>query len=234
MAKKCYLGMDVGGTNIKIVASDETLKPFFQQTIGTYASEPQKEFADKLAAEAMLLLASHNLVGALKGVCMTLPGQVDTVRNVPLKVNALGWKTCNFDLVERMEALLACPVYLVNDGNAHLLGESVKGAAQGVQDVVLLSFGTGVGGGVMSHGRLLEGDCGIAGELGHMIVQADGELCNCGNRGCLQAYCSARAVLKYTREQMKLNRDTALWTLTEGDLANLILPMIAQGASQGG
>ena len=123
--------------------------------------------------------------------------------------NNLGW--VDLPVAKIMQETLPYPVRLTNDANAASLGEAKFGAGKEYETVIMLTLGTGVGGGIIINGKLYEGNEGKGGELGHMVIEVDGEPCTCGRRGCLEAYASATALIRETKKAMKLNRHSLLW-----------------------
>ena len=120
-----------------------------------------------------------------------------------------------------MENLLNKRVYVENDANAAAWGEYIAGSGKGTQSMVMITLGTGVGGGVVENGRLLTGAYGKGAELGHMVVCSNGEKCTCGRRGCFEAYASATALIKMTKKAMKYNRNSDMWKISNGKLSNV-------------
>ena len=134
------------------------------------------------------------------GVGVGAPGPVDSEGTIYGAVN-LGWGT--FSIKKELQTLLNMPVEAGNDANVAALGEMWQGGAKGYEDVVLVTLGTGVGGGVIVHGKILSGSTGSAGEIGHVHVNDDEEVsCNCGNKGCLEQYVSATGVVRLANEKL--------------------------------
>ena len=119
---------------------------------------------------------------------------------------------------EILKELTNLNVELENDANCAALGEAKAGAGEGVANFVAVTLGTGVGSGIVVNGKLLNGCNDAAGEAGHMVIFADGEQCTCGRKGCWEAYSSATALIRQTKEAMGKNLDSAMWTLVDGDI----------------
>jgi len=113
----------------------------------------------------------------------------------------------HFDLLHALSRFIDVPFWINNDANAAAFGEYKQGAGQGVQSLILLTVGTGVGTGIILDGKLWQGKCGFAGELGHVTVHPDGEQCKCGSRGCLETEVSAPKIVKNYKKQKKIKRD---------------------------
>lgn len=136
----------------------------------------------------------------LIGIGVGVPGLILLDEGIIARApNLAGWN--HYPLRDKLESRLRCPVIVENDANAAALGEVWKGAGHDVDDLVLLTLGTGIGGGIISRGRVLHGHLGMAGELGHMTVEPNSRVrCGCGNRGCLEVYASATAIARMADE----------------------------------
>lgn len=190
------LGADIGGTKIAVgqVDRDGRLR-------GDLLRFPSATGGQDALVESIIAALEQGREGAgateVAGIGLACAGTVDRVRgsivvspNLPL-VDA--------PLVELVGGALGLPVVLDNDANLAALAEARVGAAAGRRQVIMLTLGTGVGGGLILDGRLYHGATGAAGELGHMVVRAGGEPCRCGSRGCLEAYASGRALERLAR-----------------------------------
>lgn len=124
-------------------------------------------------------------------------------------------------IVSYMENLLGKKVYVENDANAAAWGEFLVGSGKGTDSMVMITLGTGVGGGVVENGRLLTGAYGKGAELGHMVISYGGAKCTCGRRGCFEAYASATALIEMTKKAMKENRKSDMWTIVNKKLFNV-------------
>ncbi len=186
------IGVDLGGTNLRAAAVDETGKLLAK------VSEPANFEAgpEHVAGEiARLATSVREKIGfdGLRGVGIGVPGYVDIAAGVVLgAVNLPGF--IGFPIRDRIQEHLGIPIILENDANAAALGEFWLGAGKDVRDLILLTLGTGIGGGIIADGRVLHGFRGMAGEFGHMTVVPDGNPCGCGNNGCLEKHASATAI----------------------------------------
>lgn len=206
--RSCCIGIDLGGTNIKagVVDAGNRLLATVQQPTG--AERPWQQVAAAMAetAKAALEKAGRSLTECTF-VGVGCPGTIDPERGVVLYSNNIAWE--NVPLAAELSRQLGgLPVRLSNDANCAALGEAVAGAAKGVKNVILLTLGTGVGGGIVWNGKLFEGGIGGA-ELGHTTLIAGGELCTCGRRGCVESYCSATALV-HQAERMAANAPDSL------------------------
>ena len=185
-----YIGIDLGGTNIKGALVSETGKILKQRSAPTHA-EAGAEAVTKTIAAMICALAEGESVS---GVGMGCPGTVDDQEGTVVYACNLGW--VHYDVRTALRELTGYSVRLVNDANAAALAEAAVGAAKGAQSAVVVTLGTGVGGGVVLSGKLLTGFTGAASELGHMTIVADGEPCACGQKGCFETYASATALIR--------------------------------------
>lgn len=211
------VGVDLGGTNIVSGVVDESCRIIGRGKLPTACPRAAREiFAD--AARTVRLAAGDAGIGMdeILSVGVGAPGSVDKKRGVIEYANNL----C-FDMVpagELLQADLNKPVYVDNDANCAAFGEAVAGAGAGARSFVAITLGTGVGSGIIIDGKILEGCNGAAGELGHTVIVAGGEPCTCGRRGCWEAYASATALIRQTKEAMRKHPDSAMWTLAGGDI----------------
>ncbi len=205
----CRMGVDVGGTGIKAGVLDESNHIIAKISVPTGASRSYQEVAkdmaraaEQAAEKAGLPLASFPCVG------FGMPGSLNPKTGRLAFSGNLGWR--DVPIMDELEKHLPVPVQIGNDANCAVIGEAVAGAARTMRDVVMLTLGTGVGGGVLIGGRLLRGSDGIGAELGHMLLVLGGEPCTCGSRGCVEAYASAPALIRQTKAAMKKHPDSAM------------------------
>lgn len=196
------LGVDLGGTKIEVALVESGRDPVYtrraSRRLPTDAADGPEAVVASVAAAAREVLAEAG-VDRVLGAGVGVAGQVDAPRGVVRSSpNLPGWN--DFPLGPSLAERFGLPVVVTNDVNAAALGEQVAGAGRGVDDVVVVFAGTGVGGGVVAGGRLVEGAGGYASELGHMTIVAGGRRCTCGNLGCLEAYCGGWALAERARE----------------------------------
>jgi glucokinase len=214
-AANIAIGIDVGGTAIKggLVETDGCILE--RRSIPTNPVEGVDHVLGRIAA-MVGDLANHaaSLGRAISGVGVGVPGTIRHATGiVEAPPNLPGWK--NVPVVARLCWLTAQRVVLENDANAAALGEFLCGAGRGTKDMVMLTLGTGVGGGIIANGNLFRGELENAGELGHMIVAPGGRLCGCGQRGCLEAYSSATQTAARVIERIKRGEPSSLTPLVE-------------------
>lgn len=204
------LGIDLGGTAFKIGLVDEEYR------IVAHTSRPtrqhERSFEDvvsDMADAARELAAEYGLsVEQLTGIGIGAPGCVDQASGDLLFAGNLNW----FDkpLRRELEKRLGVPVHVGNDADCAIIGETLAGAARGRKNVLMLTLGTGVGGGMIIDGRMFAGTNGTGGELGHVPLVHNGAPCTCGLKGCLEAYASVTAFLHYTRLAMEAHPESAM------------------------
>jgi glucokinase len=186
------IGVDLGGTNLRAAAVDQNGQLIAQVSAST-SPEKGREYVISEIVESIQELRAKQLEGRFAGVGIGVPGFILMEQGVILNSNNLAFLE-NMPLRDEIEKRLGAPVILENDANAAALGESWIGAGAEVDDLVLLTLGTGIGGGIVYKGRVMHGFLGMAGELGHITVVPNGNPCGCGNVGCLEKHASATAI----------------------------------------
>ena len=186
------IGVDLGGTNLRVAAVDsngQILQKISEPAI--YDTGPQRVVKD--IVEVINKIRSDVGTTGLRGVGIGVPGFIDMEAGVVLgSANLPGFQ--GFPVRDEIQEHLGTPIIIENDANAAALGEMWMGAGRNVKDLILLTLGTGIGGGIVIDGRVLHGFLGMAGEFGHMTVFPDGNPCGCGNCGCLEKHASATAI----------------------------------------
>lgn len=185
---KLSIGIDIGGTNAKFGFADRDGNILAQSRVSTQAYPDSLSFVKALKEELPKLHQMDDIVGIGIGApnANYHTGQIESPPNLP-------WKGYS-PLVDQVKEIMGMPSVMTNDANAAALGEKVYGNAKNMDDFIVITVGTGLGGGVFSNGDLIYGKHGFAGELGHTLVNANGRMCNCGKRGCLETYVSATGI----------------------------------------
>ena len=202
-----YIGIDLGGTNIKgalVSAGGKILK---EHSVETRVDLGPEAVAARIGAVITSLCEGED-IAAVGGVGVGCPGTVDDASGIVRFAANLDF--VNFDLRGALRAHTDLPIHLGNDANAAALGEALFGCGRGAESTIVVTLGTGVGGGVVLGGRLLTGYTGAASELGHMVIVEGGEECTCGSRGCFEAYCSATALIRDTKRAMDAHPESLL------------------------
>ena len=197
-----YIGVDLGGTNIAVGIVDKNKKIIAKGSVPTFASREGELIIKDMAALVEDLLKSNKIALAdVAYVGIATPGTVDDKNGIVERAYNLPFN--NFPIAEIFKRYLAVKnVYVANDANAAALGEAMAGAARGSTHSVMITLGTGVGGGIIIDGKIYSGFNGSAGELGHIVIDYNGRQCTCGRRGCWEAYSSATALSAVTKEKV--------------------------------
>ena len=197
-----YIGVDLGGTNIAIGIVDENKKIVAKGSVPTGASRDGELIVKDMAALAEKLLKENKIaLDEVAYVGIASPGFIDDKNGVVLCAFNLNF--FNFPIASLFKRYLPIEkVYVANDANAAALGEVVAGAARGSKNAVMITLGTGVGGGIIIDGKIYSGSNCAGGELGHMVIHHGGRQCSCGRRGCWEAYSSATALSALTKEKI--------------------------------
>ena len=211
-----YIGIDVGGTNLVSGLVNE------KGRILDKVSHPVDKAmtAEELCVELARLAKKVCEMGALdysqiEAVGVGLPGVVDNGTGMVVQTPNMAFSNTPFRTLFQKEWNV--PVFLANDANCAAVGEYWAGAAKGCDPAVVVTLGTGIGGGLVVGGKLFTGFANSGMEVGHMIIQPNGVLCGCGNRGCWEQYGSATALIRLTQLEMERTKDSVLWDLCEGD-----------------
>jgi glucokinase len=193
------IGVDLGGTNLRIAAVDSNGKVLEKITTGTEVTRGREQVIFEMCNAIRDLVNKFRNSGHLAGIGIGVPGiiemQTGMLRESP---NLPGWH--DYPVKQEIERRLGATVILENDANAAAMGEKWLGAASTVDDMCMLTLGTGVGGGIVLQGRIWHGMTGMAGELGHIPIDPNGPPCGCGSLGCLEQYASATAVKRMAVE----------------------------------
>jgi glucokinase len=187
-----YLGIDLGGTNVKIGVCTAQGESRGSASIPTEAGRGPQDTIERIAAAARKLMEK---TGRARACGSGVPGPLDLERRTLFRAtNMPGW--INVPYPSLLGERLGMPTFMENDANCAAWGEYIAGAGRGTRSLVLYTLGTGVGGGIVIHGELWVGASGAAGELGHMTIDPNGPDCGCGQKGCLEQYASATAVAR--------------------------------------
>ncbi|MFH1227974.1 MAG: ROK family protein [Planctomycetota bacterium] len=192
--KKVALGIDIGGTNISAGLVDEQGRILLKKSIPAQAHQGGPALLRRVVKLARSLINNQPILGIGAG----MPGQIDPVKGMPLAPtpNIPGWERLP---IKKALSGLGLPVYIDNDANLAALGEQCFGSGKGIGNLLFLTLGTGIGGGIIIDGRIYHGSFFYAGEVGHITVQKDGVRCGCGNYGCLETVASGTGVVRRWR-----------------------------------
>ena len=223
------IGIDIGGTKVLGGVVDENGKILATQRVPT-PKEGGAALTKTIADVANHLLKDHDVVA----LGVSAAGLISSDRETILATgNISGWNGVN--LKEELNKFVDLPIFIENDANSAAWGESRYGAGVGEDNMLILTIGTGVGGGAIIDGNLLRGAHGISAEFGHIRVVPEGQLCSCGARGCLEQYASGNALMRHVREAISASPDAAYNLLARGDgtIEGLTGHHITQAAGDG-
>ena len=228
---KSYIGVDLGGTNIRAERFTPEAASLARFELKTNAHEGPRPVLDRLVQVIQKVTPADR--GELGGIGIGAPGPLDPKAGVVIKAaNLPGWE--NVPLRDVLQARFGVPVWLGNDANLAALAEWKYGAARGHDDVLYLTISTGIGGGIISGGRVITGARGMGGEVGHTIaVGPDGPLCGCGQRGCLESVASGPAIARRAVERIREGVQSRILALAPGGLADVSAETVGRAADEG-
>jgi glucokinase len=231
------IGVDLGGTNIAVAALDENGK----NTHGLRSEPTRSEQGAEGVVDRMVRMIDTTIAetiaetgarrSAFLGVGVGAPGPLDRERGVVLVAPNLGWH--NVPLRDIIADRVGVKATLDNDANCATLGEWWLGAARGTRNVIGMTIGTGIGGGLILDGKLYHGSSDIAGEIGHMTIDSTGRWCKCGNYGCLEQYASGTAIARRAREALTADSDSMMHRMVDGNLDRLTAYLVYEAAKKG-
>ena len=216
--EKVYIGVDVGGMSIKAGAVNLNGEILVKDKVVTDGKHVDVFLKDIKELLIKVINECKEKEFDVKGIGFGVPGMVDNKKGLINKMANIDGR--DVPLKEYLNDL-NLPIYLSNDANVAALGEQRFGVAKGLNNVVLLTLGTGIGGGLILNGKLYEGNEGKGAELGHVCLLLNGRNCGCGRKGCLEAYASASALLRMTREYMEKYKDSMMWEYCNNDINNV-------------
>ena len=211
------IGIDLGGTNIKVGLVDENYNIVQKATAKTNLPRPADEICGTIVELIWQCLnAAKVTIGEVNSIGIGTPGVAN--RNSGVVLYSCNLDFHNTDLRTLLKQRLNKPIYVENDANAAAFGEVLAGAGKGYSDVVVVTLGTGVGGGIIIGGKIYTGFNFCGAELGHTVIEFNGRQCGCGRKGCFEAYSSATALINMTKEAMEAHKDSKMWEIVGGDI----------------
>lgn len=215
-----YIGIDIGGTNLVAAVTEKN---------GQIISKSNRAVDHAWSAEELCTQIAHLAKQAaefggialdkVEAVGVGLPGLVDNEKGIVIQTPNMPFRNTPFRELFQKEWNI--PVYLGNDANCAAVGEYWAGAAKGCNPAVMITLGTGIGGGLIVNGKLFTGFANSGMEVGHMIIHPFGNMCGCGNRGCWEQYGSASALIRITQTEMGYTKDSILWELCENNMSKV-------------
>jgi len=238
-ANSYIIGVDLGGTNIVVGAmSADGVRQYAMHSTPT---PPRSEGSSERVVERMIEMVEVTIAETLKetgakrgdilGVGIGAPGPLDRENGVVIIAPNLGWH--NLPLRSLISDAVQLPCTLDNDANCATYGEWWVGAARGARNVVGITIGTGIGGGLIIDGKLYHGSSDVAGEIGHMTIDQTGRRCGCGNYGCLEAYASGPNIAERAREALRSGDISVLPSMVGGDLERISAATVYEAAHKG-
>ena len=206
---KYYIGIDLGGTNIKAGVVNEKFEIIAKASTKTLCPRPAKDICDdmaKVSIEACKLAGIS--VDDVEWIGVGTPGIADNINGTIPYSNNLDFH--DVPVRKYIQAHINKPVYVANDANAAAYGEFVAGAAKGAKNAVCITLGTGVGAGIIVDGKILTGSNLAGAELGHMVIEVDGPQCTCGRKGCFEVFSSATGLIRMTKEAAEADSSSIL------------------------
>ena len=203
------IGIDIGGTKIASGLVDENYRILLKKTIPTLSERPYMEIIEDMAQMVRELISEAGIDSSeIAGIGIGCAGAPDRKNGTILYSNNLGWY--NVPLAGELRKLLGIPVSIDNDANAAALGETLAGSAKGSSCVVMITLGTGVGGGIIIDGKIFAGSHHTGAEAGHHVIVSGGEPCTCGRKGCYEAYASTTALIRMAEKSARLHPESQL------------------------
>lgn len=213
---KYYIGIDLGGTNIKAGVVNDNYEIIAKATTKTMLPRPAEEICADMAKVSLEAVEQAGLtLNDIESVGIGTPGTANSATGIIEYSNNLGF--LNLPVVEIMQKHINKPVYVENDANAAAYGEYVAGAAKGANDAVCITLGTGVGGGIIINGKIYSGFNFAGAEIGHTVVDPNGPECTCGRKGCFEVFSSATGLVRMTKEAMLEDKSSIMWQMNEED-----------------
>lgn len=228
------IGIDVGGTNVKIALVDKSGKIIYSNSVPTYAKMGYEYTVNNIKQAIKDLMKETNTTTKdIDGIGFDFPGQVDYKTGVvKLAPNIPGW--VNVPIAQMIEEEFHIPTRIDNDVRCAALGEMKFGAGQGCENFVCITVGTGIGSGLVINGQLVRGASNAAGEIGHIKLQMkDGLICGCGDTGCLEAYASGPSIVAMAQDYIKGGKSTKFREMAAAEGGEITPYMVAKAAEAG-
>jgi len=232
--REYFIGIDLGGTNIKAVAIDKEGRVFCKKNTPTESEKGPEFVIEKIISLINNFADNGELVDRdLRAVGVAVAGVIDMEEGICKFLTNFPTKWKGISLAKRIEEGVGCQSFLINDVRAMTLAEKTFGAGKGVKNLVCVAVGTGIGGGIVINGDLYFGSEGFAGEIGHQTVEPYGIRCGCGNYGCLEALASGPSITSQAIRMVKQGATTIIRDLVDNDLNKITPRVIAEAARRG-
>lgn len=227
-----YIGVDLGGTSIKVGLINSEYKIIQSATLPTRRERTAEEIIEDMAMLCKELMGEHGLEEKdVHSIGIGCPGMASPKDGVIIYSSNLNFN--NINVREEMQKHINLDVYVENDANAATLGEAICGAAKDKDSVVMVTLGTGVGGGIIIHGKIFGGAFYGGAELGHQAIEINGLQCGCGRKGCWEQYASATALIRQAKEAVAKYPESAMVRLAENqDVENINAKVVFDAADE--
>lgn len=227
-----YLGVDLGGTNIAAGIVDEQYNVIAKKSVPTGAGRSVEEIVKDIAELSLSVSAEAGFaMEDFTSWGIGTPSYVNPKTRLLVHVNNLGWK--NLPIFDYLNQYTNLPIYIENDANCAALGEVLTGAAKEHRNAIMLTLGTGVGGGIILDSKIYSGGDMMGAELGHTKLVFGGEQCTCGQLGCLESYCSATALIRHTKGAIWQHPHSLIWELCGNNPENINAKIVFTANEQG-
>jgi glucokinase len=232
-SNSCYVGVDLGGTTIKFALIDNDGAVLHSSRCKTEADEGHERVLERMVAGALEIVAKATDDQIIRAVGVAVPGVLDMDRGYTIFLPNLPGDWPDVPVGPVISAAIGLPVFLINGVRAFTVAGLEIGAAKGVETALCYAIGTGIGGGIVAHGRVNMGLGGAGGELGHMVVNPSGPLCGCGNRGCAEAYAAGPAIIGEANRLIVMGETTAMREMIGDDLNKMTPEIVERAAGEG-
>ncbi len=227
-----YIGIDLGGTGIAVGIVNEEGKIIQKGSAPTLAMRPYQEIVKDMAAVSLETLKEAGLtLNDVHSIGIGIPGIANQDTGVVVFCTNLSWH--DVPLREEIQKYIDKPVFIDNDATVAGYAESVAGVSAGCHSSVFLTLGTGVGGGIVINGKPWSGFHNVGSEIGHITLELDGEPCSCGNKGCLERYCSATAIIRMAKQALLVHPESLMMTMCNNNLENVNAKLVFDAAQEG-
>src|SRR5215212_8200905 len=231
-AKPGAIGIDLGGTNLKLALLDGENRIAARLTVPTGGAEGHGIVIERMIEGTKSLLAQNPDIDVV-GIGVGVPGDVDMVTGITGDLPNLPGRWRNVPVAPAIAEAIGLPVGMINDAKAFALAEYRLGAAAGADTSLCVTVGTGIGSAVIAHGQILYGLGGMAGEIGHLILQPEGPRCTCGNLGCAETLANGPAIVGEAVRRVVQGFTTSLSSMSQGDLDAITPELVARAADEG-
>lgn len=212
-----YIGIDLGGTKIAAGIVDENGKIIHKDSLPTGRTRESQAIVDDICLIIKKMLTEAEISkDQIHSVGVGSPGSLDREQGMIIANFNLRFRYV--PLKEAIQKVIDVPVFVENDANCAAIAESIAGSTKGAEHAMIVTIGTGIGGGIIINNKLYIGVNGAGGELGHVVIQLNGEACTCGRKGCWESYSSATALIRQTKDMAEKYPSSKIWELVGGDI----------------